>query len=155
MIVGFLSATLFTSCGGKKEAQPTIDVLKGEVRIDGSSTVYPITEAIAEEFRAVQPEVKVTVGLSGTGGGFKKFTRGEIDMNNASRNIKQEEIDAATTSKIGFLELKIAYDGLTVVVNPENSFVNDMTVEELKEVDTTALAKEHAEKANKKKEGEW
>ena len=127
-----LSLGFLMSCGGKKETQPTSDVLKGEVRIDGSSTVYPITEAIAEEFRAVQPEVKVTVGLSGTGGGFKKFTRGEIDINDASRNIKQEEIDAATASNIGYLELKVAYDGLTVVVNQENTFVNDMTVEELK-----------------------
>lgn len=132
LIVGILFMGVISACGGKKEASEDTKGLAGEVRIDGSSTVYPITEAIAEEFRAVQPNVKVTVGLSGTGGGFKKFTRGEIDMNNASRSIKQEEIDAATGSKIGYLELKIAYDGLTVVVNPENNFVNDMTVEELK-----------------------
>ncbi|MEY3343108.1 MAG: hypothetical protein RL090_792, partial [Bacteroidota bacterium] len=115
-----------------KENTEGTKTLSGEVKIDGSSTVYPITEAVAEEFRAVQPNVKVTVGLSGTGGGFKKFTRGEIDINDASRSIKQEESDAATASKIGYLELKVAYDGLTVVVNPENNFVNDMTVEELK-----------------------
>ncbi|MFN5324295.1 MAG: PstS family phosphate ABC transporter substrate-binding protein [Bacteroidota bacterium] len=127
-------ALAVSACGGKKEQTSEQKGLSGEVRIDGSSTVYPISEAVAEEFRAVQPDVKVTVGLSGTGGGFKKFTRGETDINNASRNIKQEEMDAATASKIGFLELKVAYDGLTVVVNPENNFVSDMTVEELKKM---------------------
>jgi len=131
-ISAFAIASLLVACGGPKEKTEGTKTLSGEVKIDGSSTVYPITEAVAEEFRAVQPDIKVTVGLSGTGGGFKKFTRGEIDINNASRTIKQEESEAATTSKIGYLELKVAYDGLTVVVNPENNFVNDMTVEELK-----------------------
>lgn len=131
-ISAFAIASLLVACGGPKENTEGTKTLSGEVKIDGSSTVYPITEAVAEEFRAVQPNVKVTVGLSGTGGGFKKFTRGEIDINDASRSIKQEESDAATASKIGYLELKVAYDGLTVVVNPENNFVNDMTVEELK-----------------------
>ncbi|MFM7078397.1 MAG: substrate-binding domain-containing protein, partial [Bacteroidota bacterium] len=131
-ISAFAIASMLMACGGPKENTEGTKTLSGEVKIDGSSTVYPITEAVAEEFRAVQPDIKVTVGLSGTGGGFKKFTRGEIDINNASRSIKQEESEAATTSKIGYLELKVAYDGLTVVVNPENNFVNDMTVEELK-----------------------
>lgn len=108
--------------------------MQGEIRIDGSSTVYPITEAIAEEFRIDQPDVKVTVGVSGTGGGFGKFGRGEIDINNASRPIKEQEAADAKANNIGFVELKVAYDGLVVVVNKENTWVNEITVDELKKI---------------------
>ncbi len=129
------SALLITACGqgGEKPAGQE-DALKGDVKIDGSSTVYPISEAVAEEFRTVAPEVRVTVGLSGTGGGFKKFSRGEIDINDASRNIKAEEAEACTANNIQFIELEIAYDGLTVVVNPENTWVDYLTVAELKKM---------------------
>ena len=106
--------------------------LTGNIRIDGSSTVYPITEAIAEEYRAVQPKVKVTVGISGTGGGFKKFSRGETDISDASRPIKQKEIDACIEQGIKYLELSVAYDGLAVLINPQNDWVDHFTVEELK-----------------------
>ncbi len=101
------------------------------VRVDGSSTVYPITEAVAEEFRKVSPEVRVTVGISGTGGGFKKFAAGEIDIADASRPIKAEEAQALAAASIEFIELPIAYDGLSIVVNHDNKFVDQLSVEEL------------------------
>src|SRR5688500_13542082 len=105
---------------------------KGRIQIDGSSTVYPITEAVAEEYRDFNPDIRITVGVSGTGGGFKKFARGEIDISNASRPIKQSEIDACTANNISFIEIPVAYDGLAVVVSPSNDFVDFLTVEELK-----------------------
>ncbi|MPY86385.1 MAG: phosphate ABC transporter substrate-binding protein PstS family protein [Luteitalea sp.] len=102
------------------------------IEIDGSSTVYPITEAVAEEFRNEQPETLVTVGISGTGGGFQRFCRGETDISDASRPIRQPEIDACASRQIEFIELPVAYDGLTVVVNPKNTWATSMTVAELK-----------------------
>ena len=105
--------------------------LSGAVRVDGSSTVYPITEAVAEEFRGPAPDVKLTVGISGTGGGFKKFCVGETDINDASRPIDPKEIALCAEKGIGFVELPIAFDGLTVVVNPKNKFVDKLTVAEL------------------------
>lgn len=105
------------------------------VRIDGSSTVYPITEAVAEEFqKAEKNAVKVTVGISGTGGGFKKFCRGEIDIADASRPILKQEMEACAAAGIRYFELPIAFDALTVVINPKNAFIKQMTVEELKKL---------------------
>src|SRR5688572_15826239 len=105
------------------------------IKIDGSSTVFPITEAVAEEFQAEkQGKVNVTVGISGTGGGFKKFVRGEIDIADASRPILTDEMAQAKASGIEFLELPVAFDALTVVVNPQNNWVTSMTVTELKKV---------------------
>ncbi len=103
------------------------------VKIDGSSTVFPITEAVAEEFQKATGN-RVTVGISGTGGGFKKFTRGETDVQNASRPISQSEIEAAKAAKIEFLEFPIAYDALTVVVNSRNDWAKDIKVSELKKI---------------------
>lgn len=103
------------------------------IKIDGSSTVYPITEAVAEEFQKAQ-KIKVTVGESGTGGGFKKFCRGETDISNASRPITQKEIDACKEAGIQYIELPVAFDALTVVVNAKNDWVKTMTVEELKKI---------------------
>jgi phosphate transport system substrate-binding protein len=94
--------------------------------------VYPITEAVAEEYREFHPDIRITVGVSGTGGGFKKFARGEIDISNASRPIKQPEVDACLANNIAFIEIPVAYDGLAVVVSPSNDFVDYLTVEELK-----------------------
>lgn len=110
--------------------------LKGKVKIDGSSTVFPITEAVAEEFGMVKENrrVRVTVGVSGTGGGFKKFLAGETDINDASRPIKQKEIDKANKNGIKYIELPVAYDGLSVVVNKKNTWVDYLTVEELHKV---------------------
>lgn len=108
--------------------------LKGTVSLDGSSTVFPISEAVAEEFLAVQPSVRVTVGVSGTGGGFKKFLIGEIDINDASRTIKAQELTTAIRDNVAFLELPIAYDGLSVVVNKNNDWVDYLTVSELHQI---------------------
>ncbi len=105
------------------------------VKVDGSSTVYPITEAVAEEFqKAKKNAIKVTVGISGTGGGFKKFCRGEIDIANASRPILKKEMDACKEAGIEFIELPVAFDALTVVMNPKNAFLKELTVEQLKAI---------------------
>jgi len=106
--------------------------LAGSVKIDGSSTVYPITEAVAEEFGDVHPRVRVTVGISGTGGGFKRFVTGETDISDASRPIKKKEYDAAVAHGVQFIEVPIAYDGLSIVVNRKNTWCGDLTVDELK-----------------------
>ncbi|MEM1502179.1 PstS family phosphate ABC transporter substrate-binding protein [Domibacillus sp. 8LH] len=108
--------------------------LQGQISIDGSSTVYPIAEAVAEEFMLEQPDVKVTVGLSGTGGGFEKFIAGETQMSNASRPIKDEEAQGLKDAGIDYTELQLAYDGLSVVVNKENEWVDQLTIDELKKL---------------------
>ncbi|MBI5286906.1 MAG: PstS family phosphate ABC transporter substrate-binding protein [Deltaproteobacteria bacterium] len=105
------------------------------IKIDGSSTVYPITEAVAEEFqKAEKGKIKVTVGISGTGGGFKKFCNGETDISDASRPIKPTEVELCTKNGIEYIELPVAYDGLAVMVNPKNNWVDYMTVKELKKL---------------------
>jgi phosphate transport system substrate-binding protein len=104
------------------------------IKIDGSSTVYPITEAIAEEFQKVYKNIKVIVGISGTGGGFKKFTANQIDISDASRPIKTSEQKQARMNGIEYIELPVAFDGLTVVVNKNNNFVDYLTVKELKKM---------------------
>ncbi len=111
---------------------------KSAIRVDGSSTVYPITEAVAEEFAKAAPTVNVTVGMSGTGGGFKRFCVGEIDISDASRPIKKSEADQAATSKVEYIELPIAYDGLTIVVNKANTWVDQLTVDQLKKIYSAA-----------------
>ncbi|MBA2869881.1 phosphate transport system substrate-binding protein [Anoxybacillus calidus] len=123
-----------TGSNENKEKNQAAEQLEGEVKMDGSSTVFPIMEAAAEEYMAQQPGVKVSVGQSGTGGGFEKFTKGETDFSNASRPIKDEEKQAATSGGIEFQEFQIAYDGLSVVVNKENDWVDHLTVEELKKM---------------------
>ena len=102
------------------------------IAIDGSSTVYPITEAVAEEFRNVDRDIRITVGISGSGGGFKKFCRGETDISDASRPIKAKEIKLCAENGIEFIELPVAYDGLAVVINPQNNWAETITVSELK-----------------------
>jgi phosphate transport system substrate-binding protein len=105
------------------------------VQVDGSSTVFPITEAVAEEFqKAKKGKVKVTVGIAGTGGGFKKFCRGEIDISDASRPILKQEMEACKGAGIEYFELPIAYDALTVIVNPKNDWVKALTVSDLKKM---------------------
>ena len=108
--------------------------LAGIVKIDGSSTVFPVSQAVAEEFMKKFPKVQVTVGESGTGGGFKKWVVGEIDIADASRPIKDEEKQQAAKKKIQPVEIPVAYDGIAVVVNQANHFANDITVEELKKI---------------------
>jgi len=130
LLTGML--TLFIASTGFA-GSPT---LKGTVKVDGSSTVFPITEAVAEEFGKVKEHrrVRVTVGVSGTGGGFKKFLAGETDINDASRPIKQKEIDKAKKNGVQYIELPVAYDGLSVVVNKSNTWVDFLTVAELHKI---------------------
>lgn len=125
VILGVLSASAAFAQGGP---------LRGRLTVDGSSTVYPLTDAVAEEFFKIAPRVQVPVGVSGTGGGFKRFVRGETDISNASRPIAQAELESAKAAGIDFIELPIAYDGLTIVVNPENTWASSMTVEEIRKI---------------------
>ncbi|MFI5248130.1 MAG: PstS family phosphate ABC transporter substrate-binding protein [Nitrospirales bacterium] len=105
------------------------------IKVDGSSSVYPLTEAVAEEFqKANRGRIRVTVGISGTGGGFKKFCRGETDISDASRPILKEEMDLCQKNGIAYYELPIAFDALTVAVSPKNTWITSMTVEELKKI---------------------
>jgi phosphate transport system substrate-binding protein len=104
------------------------------IKVDGSSTVFPITEAVAEEFQKENKGIKVMVGISGTGGGFKRFGRGETDISNASRPIKPKEVELCKENNIDYIELPVAYDGLAVMVNPQNTWVGHLTVKELKKM---------------------
>jgi phosphate transport system substrate-binding protein len=107
----------------------------GTIRIDGSSTVYPITEAVAEDFQiAKRGKARVTVGISGTGGGFKKFCRGEVDITNASRPIMQKEMDKCKKAGIKYVEMPVAFDALTIAINPKNNWSKTITVAELKKM---------------------
>lgn len=132
-----LLAAVFYACspkGGDGNVTEEEAAIEGSVQVDGSSTVYPITEAVAEEFNRAYPNARVTVGVSGTGGGFKKLIRKEVDITNASRPISENEIEQLQEAGVEFIELPVAYDGLAVVVNPENDFVDYLTVEELKKI---------------------
>lgn len=138
-LIGALSVVGLAGCSQPAapgaEAPAAEDAkLTGEIKIDGSSTVFPITEAIAEEFLAAYPDVKVPVGVSGTGGGFKKWIAKEIDINDASRPIKEQEAADAKAAGIEYVELQVAFDGLSVLVNPENTWVETLTVDELKKI---------------------
>lgn len=108
--------------------------LSGTIEIDGSSTVFPVSEAVAEEFHKIHPDVRVNVGVSGTGGGFKRFTAGETDISDASRPIKDTEAQAAADNGIEYYPLRVAMDGLSVLVSPDNDFVECLSVEQLKAI---------------------
>ncbi len=132
--IALASALLLAACGGgssSDSASSGSSDLSGAVRIDGSSTVYPLTALAAEDFMAANPGVQVTVASSGTGGGFEKFCRGETDANDASRPIKDEEKAACDAAGIAYGELQVASDALTVVVNKENTWATCLTVEQL------------------------
>lgn len=134
---GLLALTMLLGPGcGSPAADPQAeDGGPKSIAIDGSSTVYPVTEAVAEEFQIESGgKTRVTVGISGTGGGFKKFVRGEIDISAASRPILQEEMEQAKAAGIEFIELPVCFDALTVVVHPKNDWVDAITVEELKKI---------------------
>ncbi|ALS78873.1 phosphate-binding protein [Planococcus kocurii] len=138
------SALILGACGstdagtetGETSSETAGDeaVAEGTVAGDGSSTVAPIMEGIVEEYAGAQPDVKVTVGTSGTGGGFEKFIQGETDFSNASRPIKEEEIASLQEAGIDYTEFQLAFDGLSVVVSQENDWVEDLTVEDLKKL---------------------
>ena len=138
---------LLAACGSETEAEAGVQEsqgqenqesgvaqLTGSVMGDGSSTVAPITEALVEEYASAQPDVKVAVGVSGTGGGFEKFIAGETDFSNASRPIKEEEKASIESAGIEYTEFKLANDGLTVVINSENDWAKKLTVEQLKQI---------------------
>lgn len=120
-----VAATGFILLSSPSQAQ-------GLIKIDGSSTVFPISEAVAEAFREKNPNVKFTIGIAGTGGGFKKFCQGETDISDASRPILKKEMVECAKNGVKYIELPVAFDALTVVVNPRNSFLKKVTVEELK-----------------------
>ncbi len=120
-----LAASLFAGSAAVAEGSAIITV-------DGSSTVFPITEAVAEEFQSANPNVRVTVGISGTGGGFRKFCRGETDISDASRPITASEMASCKGAGIEYIELPVAFDALSVVINPNNNWAETMTVAQLK-----------------------
>jgi phosphate transport system substrate-binding protein len=162
VVVSILSVSVLSACGTEATPQPSpiassvaegttmpaagngslqppanaaeLQALSGQVLIDGSSTVYPVTAAAAEEFNAYAPNVRVPVGVSGTGGGFKKFCAGETDIQDASRPISPSEVETCAAANIEYIELPVAYDGLAVVVNPKNDWVDYLTVDELKKI---------------------
>jgi len=131
-LIAFGLSVAAASCGGGSTTGGDLSSAP-VVEVDGSSTVYPITEAVAEEFRK-STHARVTVGISGTGGGFAKFCRDEIDIADASRPIAAAEVEACGKTQVQYVELPIAYDGLAVVVNPKNTWATSMTVAELKKL---------------------
>ncbi|PKO07386.1 MAG: hypothetical protein CVU41_01420 [Chloroflexi bacterium HGW-Chloroflexi-3] len=154
LLVLVMSSLILSACSGSKvtpaPSQPQVNqvestkasepepvsssalvALEGDVIADGSSTVFPITTAVAEEFALVAPNVRVSVGLSGTGGGFKKFCVGETDISDASRPIKDSEKEICQSNNIEYVEFLVAMDGLTVMINPENDWINELTVDQL------------------------
>lgn len=133
LIILSISVVLI-GCGGGNSNSSGGSALSGYVKVDGSSTVFPITEAVAEEFGKVHPKVRVTVGVSGTGGGFKKYAIGEIDINDASRPIKGKEIKKAEENNVAFIELPVAFDGLSVIANKANDWVDHLTRDELHQI---------------------
>jgi phosphate transport system substrate-binding protein len=127
----FAVMILFIGCGRPAGE----DILKNSiVRIDGSSTVYPLSEAIVEEFRRVEPDIRVTIGISGTGGGFKKFVRGETEISDASRPIKVKEARLARRNGVEFIELPIAFDGIVLAANPANDWCESLTLDQLRRI---------------------
>ena len=120
--------------GSTEQKADASQKLEGKISGDGSSTVAPIMEAIVEEYANEQPKVQVSVGVSGTGGGFEKFIKGETDFSNASREIKDEEAAKLKEAGIDYTEMKIAFDGISIVVNKDNNWVEDLTVDQLKQI---------------------
>jgi phosphate transport system substrate-binding protein len=130
-LVVLVSALFVAACGDDNGGGSN---LSGSIKIDGSSTVGPLTEAAAELFREKNPDVKITVGISGTGGGFEKFCAGETDISDASRPIEPEEVAACKKKGITYGESQVANDGIAVVVNPENDWATCLTTGELKKI---------------------
>jgi len=129
--ITIFAIAIIAACGGGEGGSGEDST---EILIDGSSTVFPISQAVAEEFRRDRPEVQIPVGISGTGGGFKRFVTGETDISDASRPIKESEAALAAENGIEYTELTIAYDGLSVVLNKANDFASCLTVDELKSI---------------------
>jgi phosphate transport system substrate-binding protein len=123
--------------GGDAAFKVNADI-KGEIKVDGSSTVYPISEAVIAQFGKRYPNVNIPLGQSGTGSGFKRFIKGETEVSDASRPIKMQEFEALKEAGIPFYEIPVAYDGLTIVVHKDNDWVDQLTLEELKKIFTVA-----------------
>jgi phosphate transport system substrate-binding protein len=145
VLLAVLLAVPATGCRARPKAEPAAtgpadtgafeeEPLSGKIRADGSSTVAPFVTLAAERFRKAAPDVRVTVGISGTGGGFERFCRGETDISNASRPIEDDEKAACAKKGVDFIELQVANDGLSVVVNPGNTWAKCLTVGELKKI---------------------
>ena len=147
LIIGMMVAVVMVACSSDEEPQQPAtsksavkdeaaqdSTLSGEIVIDGSSTVYPVTVAAAEDFRKEHPRVQIPVGISGTGGGFKKFAAGETVISDASRPIKDSERENAVANGVEFIELTVAYDGLSVLVNPDNDWATCLTTDQLHEI---------------------
>jgi len=128
-----LFSLILLSCSNQSGKSKST-ALSGNINIDGSSTVYPVSEAVAEEFRVDNPAVNVAIGSSGTGAGFKKFARGETDISDASRAIKESEVTACQENNISYTELMVALDGISIMVNPENTWIENISVEDLKKM---------------------
>ena len=134
-LLGLLGLLMVWSCGNSGiNANNGGKELKGEIIIDGSSTVAPISSAVAEKFFRENRNVNIAIGISGTGGGFKKFAVGEIDIANASRKIKEKEAKEAKKNGVEYIELQVALDGIAVVVNKENTWAQELTEEDLKKI---------------------
>ena len=131
-LMGIVMVSAAAACGGGREDGEAGTTASAVVRVDGSSTVFPITEAVAEEYQKENPGVRITVGISGTGGGFQRFCREETEISDASRPIKPVEMEACRKAGIEVIELPVAFDGLVVVVNPANTWVDRLTIAELK-----------------------
>ena len=129
-----LSSISIIGCSSNTEVDGNDNKLRGTIEIDGSSTVFPITQAVAEEFIAIHPDMRIPVGVSGTGGGFKRFTVGDTAISDASRPIKDEEERAAKENGISYTELTVAYDGISVIVHADNDWVECLTVEQINQM---------------------
>ena len=138
LALAFAASAVLAACARSENADAGAEgdegAFAGAVEIDGSSTVFPIAEAMAEEFQLANPDTRITVGFSGTGGGFERFCGGETDISMASRPITQEEIDLCGQNTVEYVALPVAWDGLSVVVNPANDFVECLTLEELRRI---------------------
>lgn len=132
LLVGLMAGCGTTATPKSDDSGNTDTRLEGDIILDGSSTVFPISEAMAEEFQKLHPGVRINVGISGTGGGFRKFCADETDITGASRPITQSEIELCEQNGVEFIELPIAVDGLSIVVNPDNDFAQCLTLAELK-----------------------
>src|SRR5262245_57193709 len=132
VLATLLAGSVACSGGSQNQSAAGSTAAATEIKIDGSSTVFPISEAVAEEFQKANQGTRVTVGIAGTGGGFQRFCRGETDISDASRPISKTEMEACSGAGINFIELPVAYDGIAVVVNPKANWINDITVDELR-----------------------
>ena len=128
------AVALLSVAASAPQSGSQLATLKGEIRVDGSSTVYPITEAVAEDFSKAAKGVRTTVGVSGTGGGFKRFCKGETDISDASRPITKSEVETCKSANIEFVELPVAYDGLCIAISKQNTWATKLTVDQIRKI---------------------